>query len=299
MRELHGLLAGVAQSVKRPDAGQHVEEDAQRHLERQPLAGAPEPRELLAVEEVAEHDEVVSAHRDLAHASDVRTRQRGDASRLAPQVGASAAVTRPAGPREALGDGELRAADGERRLARDVEGDRARAELTDHFVRSEQVCVDREASVRSDHVTKVPRKRSARHRGLMSRRAKRAPWASCRGGVCLALARSPSAPSDEDPRAGTPAARARRGGRSCASMMLAAIVFCDEHDPHVARELGEHLAADAARRAGAGPRSRRRTRPDRGRRRPPWPRWRSARRTASRRRSRSRRCSPRRCRPPR
>ncbi len=153
MRELHRLLVGVAQGVESADTRQHVEEDPQRRFQREPLAGAPEPGELLAVEEVPEDHEVVSAHRDLAHASDVRVRQRRDPARFPPQIRAPARVA-PASAGEVLGHGELRAASGERGLAHDIERDRARAELTDHFVWSEQVYVDREPSVRSHHVTK-------------------------------------------------------------------------------------------------------------------------------------------------
>ena len=42
--------------------------------------------ELLAVEELTEDDEIVAAHGDLAHASEVRIGERRDAARLATQI---------------------------------------------------------------------------------------------------------------------------------------------------------------------------------------------------------------------
>jgi hypothetical protein len=136
VRELQGLLTCVAKVVQGRDAREDVDEHAERDLERQPACGvvrAPERGELLAIDELRVRHEVFAAHRDVAHARQVRTGERGDALRLAQEV-RILAVRAQGGPREALRHEEVDLRSGRRGLAHGVGVRGPRAELPNELV---------------------------------------------------------------------------------------------------------------------------------------------------------------------
>ncbi len=164
VRQLHRLLARVAQPVQRAHAGEDVEQHPQGDLERKPLRALgerPELAQLLAVEEIAEDDEVVAAQRDLAHARHVRVGERRDAARFAAQIGPGR-VARAVRAGEALRHDDLRGAPADRRLARDEDREGARSELADHLVGSEDLGVEMDRRMRSHHVTETTSSRPGR-----------------------------------------------------------------------------------------------------------------------------------------
>src|ERR1019366_239904 len=164
----------------------------------------------------------------------------------------------------ALGNHELAAGRRKRGLPRDVDRERARSELADHFVRREGIIVDRERSVRSSHGRKI----TATSPGRIDDRV-----ATRHAYICAAA--PPSA--FRDVRSHRPA---RIGARVAAPLRrwstfeaegagqevgepagllrgdLAATVFGYHDDLELARlagELDQHLAADTARRTGPRP----------------------------------------------